>query len=99
MRPSYSRILLTICLLGLIGAANRAAAQVPDLPGWDLAWSDEFDGTTLNTANWDALNRRNSYNNEKQYYHPDQVAVTGGNLELTAINVPRDGKALSLIHI
>ena len=75
-----------------MGIANRATAQL-DLPGWDLVWNDEFDGSSLNNSNWEALNRRDSYNNEKQYYHPDQVDVSGGSLNLTAINVPRDGKA------
>lgn len=68
-------------------------AQVPEVPGWDLIWNDEFDGTTLDTLKWEALDRRDSFNNEKQYYHPDQVTVGGGNLQLTAINVPRAGKA------
>lgn len=69
-----------------------AWGQVPDLPGWDLVWNDEFDGTSLDTTKWTALDRRDSFNDELQYYHPNQVAVTGGNLELTAINVPRQGK-------
>lgn len=95
-RKFRSALLQVACLQALLGwfcCARQAAAQVPDLPGWDLIWNDEFDGTTLNNTNWEALNRRDSFNNEKQYYHPDQVAVTGGNLELTAINVPRANKA------
>ena len=90
-----SRIVLAACLpslLCLVGAANRAAAQ-PNLPGWDLVWNDEFDGSTLNQVNWEALDRRDSFNDEKQYFDPNQVSVAGGNLELTAINVPRAGKA------
>lgn len=87
---------LLACLsapFGLMCCANLATCQIPDVPGWELTWNDEFDGTTLNNQNWEALNRRDSYNNEKQYYHPNQVAVAGGNLQLTAVNVPRDGKA------
>lgn len=84
------------CLLALVVVvccANLAPAQVPDLPGWDLVWNDEFDGTSLNTTNWTALDRRDSFNNEKQYYHPNQVTIAGGNLQLTAIDVPLQGKA------
>ena len=87
---------LTVILSALLGVAcltDSSSGQVPDVPGWDLAWNDEFDGTSLNTSNWTALDRRDSFNNELQYYHPDQVAVSGGNLELTAIDVPRQGKA------
>ena len=87
-------------LLGLLSAwliavssANLSSGQIGEVPGWDLVWNDEFDGTTLNTQNWTALNRRNSFNNEKQYYHPNQVTIAGGNLQLTAINIPRQGKA------
>ena len=40
-----------------------ASAQVPNLPGWDLVFNDEFDGTSLNTTHWTALNRRDSFNN------------------------------------
>jgi beta-glucanase (GH16 family) len=72
---------------------GQVSAQVPNLPGWDLVFNDEFDGTSLNTTNWTALDRKDSFNNEKQYYHPNQVAVSGGNLVITAINVPRQGKA------
>ena len=73
--------------------AQRAGAQVPDLPGWDLFWNDEFDGPALDNTKWEALDRRDSFNNEKQYYHPNQVTLSGGNLQLTAIDVPRQGKA------
>ncbi|MEM8678235.1 MAG: glycoside hydrolase family 16 protein, partial [Planctomycetota bacterium] len=72
--------------------ANLVTAQIPDVPGWDLVWNDEFDGTSLNTTNWTALDRRDSFNNELQYYHPNQVTVSSGNLELTAIDVPLQGK-------
>lgn len=73
--------------------APRAAAQVPDVPGWDLFWHDEFDGTTLDTQKWTALDRRDSFNNEKQYYRPEQVRVANGNLEITAIDQPLANKA------
>ncbi len=92
LRPRLSVVAVLSCLV-TIGFADVLRAQVPDLPGWDLVMNDEFDGTSLNTSLWTALDRRDSFNNELQYYHPNQVAVTGGNLELTAIDVPRQGKA------
>ncbi len=72
---------------------QQAVAQVPDVPGWQIIVNDEFDGSSLDTQLWTALNRRNSFNNEKQFYHPNQVTVVDGHLNLTAINVPREGKA------
>ncbi len=87
------RIITAVTLWTCLCLGQHAHAQVPNLPGWDLIWNDEFDGTSLNTTNWTALDRKDSFNNEKQYYHPNQVVVTGGNLQITAIDVPRSGKA------
>ncbi|MGE3241036.1 MAG: family 16 glycosylhydrolase [Pirellulales bacterium] len=80
--------------LGIWAAgAATALAQIPDVPGWKIKVNEEFNGSSLNTSMWTAMNRRDSFNNEKQYYHPNQVVVADGNLQITAINVPRDGKA------
>jgi len=73
-------------------AATLASAQVPNLPGWDLIWNDEFDGAALDTTQWLALNRKDSFNNEKQYYLPDQIGVSGGQLHITATDQPFGGK-------
>ena len=80
-------------LITWVVSVKSATAQIPDVPGWKLSFHDEFDGTSLNTTNWTAANRENSQNNEKQFYYPDQVTIAGGNLQLTAINVPRGNKA------
>ena len=87
-------------LLGLVVAASwaerpafgQAQSQFEELPGWRLVFNDEFEGDALDAKKWKALDRRDSFNNEKQYYHPDQVVVSEGQLHLTAINEPRDGK-------
>jgi beta-glucanase (GH16 family) len=76
----------------LVLRADPAMGQIPDRPGWRLSWHDEFDGTSINTANWVAANRQNSNNNEKQYYRPEQVAVVDGNLQITATNQPLANK-------
>jgi len=81
-----------ICFLGLGVMATSAFAQIPDVPGWQLFWHDEFDGNSLNTTNWTALDRQNSFNNEKQYYRPEQVTVANGNLQITATNQPLSNK-------
>src|SRR3982751_4279180 len=81
-----------IVAIGCTSIAAQVVAQIPDVPGWQLFWHDEFDGNTLNTTNWTALNRQDSFNNEKQYYWPGQVTVANGNLQLTAINQSRGTK-------
>lgn len=71
---------------------GRTSAQVPDVPGWQLKWHDEFDGPTINAQNWNVINLQNSYNNEKQYYLPAQASIVDGNLRITATNQPFGGK-------
>jgi beta-glucanase (GH16 family) len=92
-----SKCVVTLCCCVLFWVGERgsltASAQVPDVPGWRIVVNEEFNGNALNTTLWTAANRKDSHNNEKQYYHPNQVAVSGGNLNITAINTPRDGKA------
>jgi beta-glucanase (GH16 family) len=69
-----------------------AAAEVPDVPGWELVWQDEFDGAAVSQENWDVLTRRNSFNDERQYYTPQQATVVDGKLRITATDQPLDGK-------
>lgn len=69
-----------------------AGDPIPDVPGWKLFWHDEFNGSSLDTAEWTAMDRQDSYNNEKQYYRPEQVSVANGNLQITATNQPLGNK-------
>lgn len=57
---------------------------------WSLVWSDEFNGSSLNTSNWVAETGTGSGgwgNNELQYYtnRSQNLQVTGGNLVITAL--------------
>lgn len=63
--------------------------QVSAAPNWKLVWSDEFDGTALNSSNWTPEIGTGSGgwgNNELQYYtdRSQNLQVTGGNLVITA---------------
>ncbi|MFZ9011891.1 MAG: Ig-like domain-containing protein, partial [Anaerohalosphaeraceae bacterium] len=57
---------------------------------YQLVWSDEFDGTSLNTANWSyqdgdgCPNLCGWGNNELQWYRSQNTTVSGGNLIITA---------------
>jgi beta-glucanase (GH16 family) len=73
-----------VCAAG----AQTAAAQIPDDPGWQLAWHDEFDGPEVDTDKWEVLTRQNSFNNEKQYYLPEQATIVDGKLRITATDEP-----------
>lgn len=60
---------------------------------WELVWSDEFEGSSLNLDNWeiqlgDGLVEgiANGWgNNELQYYTEDNVTVSNGNLVITSM--------------
>ena len=73
-----------VAITVLIGMAT------PALAAFSLVWSDEFDGTSLNTGNWtidigDGCPNLCGWGNaELQYYRSQNVAVSGGNLILTA---------------
>ncbi|ANA82473.1 1,3--beta-D-glucan 3-glucanohydrolase [Paenibacillus glucanolyticus] len=76
-------ILFSLLVVLLPGNTTNAA------PNWNLVWSDEFNGTSLNRANWTPEIGTGSGgwgNNELQYYtdRAQNVQVTGGNLVITA---------------
>jgi beta-glucanase (GH16 family) len=72
--------------LGLLFLSPVALAQVPDVPGWKLSWHDEFDGSSVDTTNWNVLTQGNNQNNEKEYYIPQQATEADGMLRITASN-------------
>ena len=85
-------ITAAVSLFACATCAEKVAGQIPEIPNWRLFWHDEFDGNRLDTTNWQPLDRRNSSNDEKQYYRPEQVTVAGGNLQLTATDRPLANK-------
>ena len=88
-RPT--RVLALASAAAVSAIASLAHGQATP-NGWTPEWSDEFNGANIDTNRWNVLTRRDSYNNEQQYYTPSAVAVTGGQLEITADNKPLDGK-------
>ncbi len=57
-----------------------------DSTTYELVWSDEFDGNSVNTSNWNFETGGGGgwSNNEQQYYQPDNATVSNGNLLITA---------------
>ncbi len=64
-----------------------SAAADPSDSGWQLQWSDEFNGTSLDNSVWTCEQGGGGWGNgELQYYtnRTDNVYVTGGNLNIKA---------------
>ena len=78
--------LMVLAVVGLFGpVVNRASA------GWQLTWSDEFDGNAVNTGNWGFdIGTGPPFpgwgNNELEYYtsRTNNVFVSGGLLHIVA---------------
>jgi beta-glucanase (GH16 family) len=61
---------------------------VPPTPQWNIVWSDEFNGNSINTANWtfENGNNRGWGNNELEYYtgRSQNAYVSNGLLHIVA---------------
>lgn len=67
---------------------NTDVTEIPEIDGYNLLWSDEFNGTELNFDNWDYDPHEPGWTNaELQEYttSTDNVYVENGNLVLRAI--------------
>ncbi|ENH96216.1 glycoside hydrolase family protein [Gracilibacillus halophilus YIM-C55.5] len=49
---------------------------------WSLVWHDEFSQDALNPNHWNTEQWASEKNQELQYYHPKNVAVTDGKLQI-----------------
>lgn len=80
----------TLLLENLSGQANVSPTGYP---GYQLAWSDEFDESELDLAAWNFdIGGGGWGNNELQYYQQDNVAIDRGHLVITAKRESRGGR-------
>lgn len=58
--------------------------------GQNVVWSDEFNGTKLDTSIWNYERGNLNVNNEAEYYtsDPANISVNGGYLQITALHSP-----------
>ena len=86
--------IFAIALVACGGAdttTNTAVVEIDTtkpVDDWQLVWSDEFDGTSLNSSNWTIeVNCDGGGNFEQQCYTdaPDNISVDGGMLTITAL--------------
>ena len=90
-------LLLAMLVLSACGGNTDSAegGNQPTAPltprGWELIWSDEFDGNTLDSSKWNIQTGDGTAqgipgwgNNELQSYQADNIRLDGGNLVITA---------------
>ncbi|MEK4326810.1 carbohydrate binding domain-containing protein [Paenibacillus sp. FSL R7-0312] len=70
--------LMTPAPTATAGATPTATPVVtpptPDNP-WELVWNDEFDGSSIDKTKWNVQDTGTVYNNELEYYHPDNASL------------------------
>ena len=66
------------------GDGGAGASTVPRAIAYQLVWADEFNGTSLNTGNWNIDVGNPGVNDEQENYQAANVTETGGNLVITA---------------
>jgi beta-glucanase (GH16 family) len=79
----HSLTWLILAIVGFLGCGTPAAHG-----GWKLVWSDEFNGTLIDTNNWkfEAGNHNGWGNHELEYYtgRPENAYVSNGLLHIVA---------------
>ena len=88
-------LLATLPALGCHGAPSGEAGNgptgTPPSEGWELVWSDEFDGAALDVSRWNIQTGDGTAegipgwgNNELQSYQAANISVSGGVLVIAA---------------
>ena len=84
--------MLSLTLVASAQWQNRA----PSLDGYELVFSDEFNGNQLDADVWNIeVNGNGGGNNELQYYLSNNVKVADGSLVLTARRESFAGKSFT----
>ncbi len=82
-------LLLVVALVASSASTSAVIATAPRSPaeqtGWQLVWSDEFNGPAIDTSNW-GYELGYVRNNEQQYYtnRPENARIENGNLLIEA---------------
>src|SRR5262245_10652835 len=87
MKRTYNIILGVGIILSLASDPGLAGSsdEWREGPGWTLVWADEFDGSSVNTNNWEfELGSGGFGNNELETYTQSNAVVREGNLIITA---------------
>ncbi len=85
---------LSLVMMFLINTPLSALTK-PSLSqrDWSLIWSDEFNGTSVDTTKWNIIDHTGDINNELHYDTPDAVSVNGGYLIIKSDKVDLGGRS------
>src|SRR5579871_4087628 len=72
------------CKKDLHSSSPAGTSTVPRATTYQLIWDDEFNGTSVNTANWNIDVGNPGVNSEQEYYQAANATVSNGNLVITA---------------
>lgn len=75
-------VMLPFYMMNSDNNAVAAESKASDVQ-WELVWSDEFDGDSLDERKW-SYRLGGAYNDEEQYYKKENVTVSDGTLKITA---------------
>lgn len=88
---SITRLFCLLTAAACVSFQGMANAQPPARSGYDIAWFDEFDGTSLDLNRWKISNTNRTTNNSLQDYHPSQISVDQGLMTILSENTPSRG--------
>ena len=94
-RKLISLAMAAAMLLTTAGITGCAKTKTPQIDGYKLLWSDEFDGSKMDAKKWNYEPHEPGWtNNELQEYttSTENVFVRDGKLVLKAIKTQKDGK-------
>lgn len=73
-------------------ALTQLSGPTSPVPAWNIVWSDEFNGSTINPSTWsfEGGNNNGWGNNELEYYtnRPQNAYVSNGLLHMVALKDP-----------
>ena len=99
MKKLSRKVIAAVVAVTLVLGIPIASKVITDVKAadYELVWSDEFDGTSLDRSNWSVETGTGNWgwgNNEQQYYRDsaDNIEVSDGTLKIHALKQSYGGK-------